>query len=316
MALPRYFENWGDFSENIGDKTLNERLQKFTPTQWDTYSPVDPEMMQASLDVLAENDFWLFNACSGGYPLAITCYGSGPHNAHQSPSGEDFKMSKFNPSMTSRNDPSHSTLDTLEMTLAPPTPEDITRRLHLCVDEAGPRWMNCDPAEVYSVYGNGESSDDPFRPFQISDANTPSAARWLSKPIYIPCDSGICEHQEDGYLKITIDGDGYVCTPNGGFPYHYSVWNDPEDPEKDPDGCILDVYLNDYKLGSTTFGIQNFKTDGSEVTQNGVIDASFIVPAANVSSGYLSFHKRNESTGKPLYFKAMLVTVERYHTVS
>ena len=314
MALPRYFENWGDFSENIGNKTLGDVSGAFTPTQWDTYSPVDPELMQSSLDVLAENDFWLFSECSGSYPLQIIAYGAGHHTVFN-PSGEDYKSSKFNPSMTSRND-NHSSKDELEMTLAPLTPEDLTRRLHLCVDGSGPRWMNCDPSEVYSVYANGASYEDPFRPFQRTDANTPSAARWLSKPIYIPCDSGICEHQEDGYLKISIDCDGYVCTPHGGFPYRYSVWNDPDNPETDPNGCILDVYLNNYNLGSTTFGIQNFKSDGSAVTQRGVMDCSFIVPAANVSSGYLSFHKRNESTGEPLYFGDMTVRVERYHTTN
>ena len=53
MALPRYFDNWGNYSERARQWTLRETERVFTPTQWDTYSPTDPSIMQESLDVLA-----------------------------------------------------------------------------------------------------------------------------------------------------------------------------------------------------------------------------------------------------------------------
>lgn len=315
MALPRYFDNWGNYSERAGDKTLGDMGQEFTPTQWDTYSPTDPSIMQQSLDVLAENDFWLFNKCSGDYPFRIFRNNEsivGPLDV----SGEDYRSSDINPEIVTRNT-SGSIESACHIGLIP-LPNMSDRRQYFGVDRNGSRWMNTDEAQVFELEATGQGDQD-FIPHQYYN-NSPSGARYLKKPVYIPCDSGFygyCrgEHCEDGYLKFGFTGRCYICDVN----YPQTTYISPSDPETDPNGCILDIYLNDYLLGSTKFGIQDWDTESvPQVNKSarGILNCEFIVPAAAVNSGYLTFRKRNEATAKPLIIDTLTLKVERFHTTN
>lgn len=310
MALPRYFSRWGNYGEQA---PITDSVRDITPSQWDTYTPMIADELQMSLDALVDNDFILFSACSGDYPLEVRQYNEQQTSALVS--GENFRASKYNPAITTRN----VSGDVAYAGLAPLF--DGTRRSYLGVDKNGIRWMNTDPAQVFVTSGLGEMQEGTdFLPVQDESLNTPSAARWLKNPVYIPCDSGICrgDHVDTGYLKFTLDGEGYIASVNYPDPPSFIV---PTDPETDPDGCILDVYLNDYLLGSTLFGCQTWKdVSGTAVNQtiNGSLECSFIVPASEVTSGYLSFHKRNEQSpdAKPLFLDRLYVRVEHYNTTT
>lgn len=314
MALPRYFRRWGNYGEQ---PPITDSVRDITPSQWDTYTPMIAEELQSSLDALVDNDFILFSACSGDYPLEVRQYNEQQTSALVS--GESFRASKYNPSIATRN----VSGDVAYAGLAPLF--DGTRRSYLGVDKNGIRWMNTDPAQVFITSGLGEKQGSTdFLPSQDETDNTPSAARWLKNPIYIPCDSGFdgsCrgDHVDTGYLKFTLDGEGYIADVNYPDTPSFIV---PTDPETDPDGCILDVYLNDYLIGSTMFGCQTWSgnTEGSalNMTANGSLECSFVVPASEVTSGYLSFHKRNEQSqdSKPLFMDRLYVRVEHYNTTT
>ena len=303
MTLPRYFRRWGNYGEQ---DPISDRARDITPSQWDTYTPMIAEELQMSLDALIDNDLLLFQACSGDYPLEVSAYGD--EGISVTVSGEDFRASKYDPAIITRN----STGPEAYAGLAPEF--DGTRRSYLGVDSNGIRWMNTDPVQVFVTSGLGEMYEGSadFGPSQIESDNTPSAARWLKNPIYIPCDSGFdgtCrgDHVNDGYLRFTIDGDGYIANVN--------------DPETDPDGYILDIYLNDYFLGSTMFGCQTWEdVNGTPVnlSSNGSLECSFIVTASEVTSGFLSFHKRNEYSpdAKPLCLDNVYVRVEHYNSTT
>lgn len=317
MALPRYFDNWGNYSERAGNRTLGDMGRVFTPTQWDTYSPTDPSIMQQSLDVLAENDFWLFNKCSGDYPFTINRNGEPGSEGYIDVSGEDYRSSNFNPEIVTRN--TNGSIESECHVGLVPVPKVSDRRQYFGVDRNGSRWMNTDEAQVFELTANGQPDSD-FSPYQYYNAGSPSGARYLKKPVYIPCDSGfngfcLGEHCEDGYLKFGFTGGGYICD----VTYPQNAYISPSDPETDPNGCILDIYLNDYLLGSTKFGIQDWDTESDpqvNKSARGILNCEFIVPAAAVNSGYLTFRKRNEATAKPLIIDTLSLKVERFHTTN
>lgn len=316
MALPRYFRRWGNYAEN---QPISDRVRDITPSQWDTYTPMIAEELQMSLDALVENDLFLFGACSGGYPLEVRQY----EEQHSSTTvrGEKFTASKYNPSIAALSETGAEAYAGLAPLF------EGTRRSYLGVDKNGIRWMNTDPAQVFETSGLGEwyyDGSTDFLPSQVEADGTPSAARWLKNPVYIPCDSGFegsCrgDHVDNGYLKFTLDGFGFIS--NVDYPT-FSGYVDPTDSETDADGCILDVYLNDYLLGSTMFGCQTWSgsNDGSAINLSkvGSLECSFIVPASEVTSGYLSFHKRNEQSpdAKPLCLDSLYVRVEHYNTTT
>lgn len=316
MALPRYFDNWGNYSERARYWTLIETDRVFTPTQWDTYSPTDPSIMQESLDVLSENDFWLFNKCSADYPFTINRNGEVIVGSVDV-SGEDYKSSNFDPAIVTRNT-SGSIESECRVGLVP-VPKMSERRQYFGVDRDGSRWMNTDEAQVFELEAKGQP-DGEFLPHQYYNASSPSGARYLKKPVYIPCDSGfngfcLGEHCEDGYLKFGFTGAGFICDVN----YPQNTYIEPTDPETDPNGCILDIYLNDYLLGSTKFGVQDWDTYADpqvNKSARGIFNCEFIVPAAAVNSGYLTFRKRNEATAKPLTIDSLSLKVERFHTTN
>lgn len=312
MALPRYFRRWGNYGEN---PPVTDGVRDITPSQWDTYTPMIAEELQMSLDALVENDLFLFGACSGGYPLYVIQYDEPPYSTIVK--GEKFTASKYNPSITTLNETGAEAYAGLAPLF------DGTRRSYLGVDKNGIRWMNTDPAQIFETSGLGEfyGSTD-FLPSQVETDDTPSGARWLKNPVYIPCDSGFdgsCRggHVDNGYLKFTLDGEGYIDYVD--YPTFRSF---APGSESDADGCILDVYLNDYLLGSTVFGCQTWSgsSDGSAINLSklGSLECSFIVPASEVTSGYLSFHKRNErsSYAKPLCIDRLHVRVEHYNTTT